>query len=154
MVLKSNPSIILLCSFLPSDYIIEEKTAVLQKREHEGFGFVLRGAKGKGCFFRSVLGRGGKAPSPGSACCSGFPRLRRAAREPLCAGVSWGVSSPSPTARQREGSFPPVTCIVRTMPFAADVHLSHALGCFSGTDAGTRSFAFVGVSTSAYSLGI
>uniref|UniRef100_A0A8B9IT36 SH3 and multiple ankyrin repeat domains 3 n=1 Tax=Amazona collaria TaxID=241587 RepID=A0A8B9IT36_9PSIT len=37
--------IILLCSFLPSDYIIEEKTAVLQKREHEGFGFVLRGAK-------------------------------------------------------------------------------------------------------------
>lgn len=64
MVLKSNPSIILLCSFLPSDYIIEEKTAVLQKREHEGFGFVLRGAKGKGCFFRSVLGLGGKAPSP------------------------------------------------------------------------------------------
>ncbi|KAK2517204.1 Shank3 [Columba guinea] len=45
MVLKSNPSVILLCSFLPSDYIIEEKTAVLQKREHEGFGFVLRGAK-------------------------------------------------------------------------------------------------------------
>uniref|UniRef100_A0A8C8SHR0 SH3 and multiple ankyrin repeat domains 3 n=1 Tax=Pelusios castaneus TaxID=367368 RepID=A0A8C8SHR0_9SAUR len=37
--------IVLLCSFLPSDYIIEEKTAVLQKREHEGFGFVLRGAK-------------------------------------------------------------------------------------------------------------
>ncbi|KAJ6651530.1 hypothetical protein lerEdw1_020865 [Lerista edwardsae] len=29
-----------------SDYIIEEKAAVLQKREHEGFGFVLRGAKG------------------------------------------------------------------------------------------------------------
>ncbi|XP_069485567.1 SH3 and multiple ankyrin repeat domains protein 3 isoform X2 [Ambystoma mexicanum] len=28
-----------------SDYIIEEKTAVLEKREHEGFGFVLRGAK-------------------------------------------------------------------------------------------------------------
>uniref|UniRef100_A0A803TKK3 PDZ domain-containing protein n=1 Tax=Anolis carolinensis TaxID=28377 RepID=A0A803TKK3_ANOCA len=27
------------------DYIIEEKAAVLQKREHEGFGFVLRGAK-------------------------------------------------------------------------------------------------------------
>uniref|UniRef100_A0A8C6M0D3 PDZ domain-containing protein n=1 Tax=Nothobranchius furzeri TaxID=105023 RepID=A0A8C6M0D3_NOTFU len=31
-----------LCS---SDYVIEEKTAVLQKRESEGFGFVLRGAK-------------------------------------------------------------------------------------------------------------
>lgn len=29
-----------------SDYVIEEKTAVLQKRESEGFGFVLRGAKG------------------------------------------------------------------------------------------------------------
>ncbi|XP_058841894.1 SH3 and multiple ankyrin repeat domains protein 3-like isoform X3 [Acipenser ruthenus] len=28
-----------------SDYIIEEKTAVLQKKENEGFGFVLRGAK-------------------------------------------------------------------------------------------------------------
>ncbi|KAJ7329391.1 hypothetical protein JRQ81_015565 [Phrynocephalus forsythii] len=28
-----------------SDYIVEEKAAVLQKREHEGFGFVLRGAK-------------------------------------------------------------------------------------------------------------
>ncbi|KAM6954631.1 SH3 and multiple ankyrin repeat domains protein 3 isoform 2-T2 [Aplochiton taeniatus] len=28
-----------------SDYMIEEKTAVLQKRESEGFGFVLRGAK-------------------------------------------------------------------------------------------------------------
>ncbi|CAL8376195.1 unnamed protein product [Arctogadus glacialis] len=28
-----------------SDYIIEEKNAVLQKKEHEGFGFVLRGAK-------------------------------------------------------------------------------------------------------------
>ncbi|TWW76432.1 SH3 and multiple ankyrin repeat domains protein 3 [Takifugu flavidus] len=28
-----------------SDYIIEEKNAVLQKKESEGFGFVLRGAK-------------------------------------------------------------------------------------------------------------
>lgn len=27
--------------------MIEEKTAVLQKRDSEGFGFVLRGAKGK-----------------------------------------------------------------------------------------------------------
>ena len=30
-----------------SDYIIEEKNAVLQKKENEGFGFVLRGAKGE-----------------------------------------------------------------------------------------------------------
>uniref|UniRef100_A0A4W4ERD5 PDZ domain-containing protein n=1 Tax=Electrophorus electricus TaxID=8005 RepID=A0A4W4ERD5_ELEEL len=30
---------------IPSDYIIEEKDAVLQKKENEGFGFVLRGAK-------------------------------------------------------------------------------------------------------------
>ncbi|MBN3273115.1 SHAN3 protein, partial [Polyodon spathula] len=43
MVLKSN--LVALFSFLPSDYIIEEKTAVLQKKENEGFGFVLRGAK-------------------------------------------------------------------------------------------------------------
>ncbi|KAI4879980.1 hypothetical protein NFI96_008093 [Prochilodus magdalenae] len=34
-----------LFSLLPSDYIIEEKDAVLQKKENEGFGFVLRGAK-------------------------------------------------------------------------------------------------------------
>lgn len=31
----------------PSDYIIKEKTAVLQKKDNEGFGFVLRGAKGE-----------------------------------------------------------------------------------------------------------
>uniref|UniRef100_A0A2K6PPP1 SH3 and multiple ankyrin repeat domains 3 n=1 Tax=Rhinopithecus roxellana TaxID=61622 RepID=A0A2K6PPP1_RHIRO len=28
-----------------SDYVIDDKVAVLQKRDHEGFGFVLRGAK-------------------------------------------------------------------------------------------------------------
>nr|XP_057930715.1 SH3 and multiple ankyrin repeat domains protein 3 isoform X7 [Doryrhamphus excisus] len=32
-------------SVLSCDYIIEEKNAVLQKKENEGFGFVLRGAK-------------------------------------------------------------------------------------------------------------
>lgn len=30
-----------------SDYVIDDKVAVLQKRDHEGFGFVLRGAKGE-----------------------------------------------------------------------------------------------------------
>lgn len=30
-----------------SDYIIKEKTVLLQKKDNEGFGFVLRGAKGK-----------------------------------------------------------------------------------------------------------
>lgn len=45
MVLESDLSI--LFSLVPSDYIIEEKNAVLQKKENEGFGFVLRGAKGK-----------------------------------------------------------------------------------------------------------
>ncbi|CAB1313687.1 unnamed protein product [Coregonus sp. 'balchen'] len=34
-----------LSSLLSSDYIIEEKNAMLQKKENEGFGFVLRGAK-------------------------------------------------------------------------------------------------------------
>lgn len=29
-----------------SDYVIDDKVAILQKRDHEGFGFVLRGAKG------------------------------------------------------------------------------------------------------------
>lgn len=32
-----------------SDYIIKEKTVLLQKKDSEGFGFVLRGAKGKKC---------------------------------------------------------------------------------------------------------
>lgn len=31
-----------------SDYVIDDKVAILQKRDHEGFGFVLRGAKGNG----------------------------------------------------------------------------------------------------------
>lgn len=31
----------------PSDYIIKEKTVLLQKKDSEGFGFVLRGAKGE-----------------------------------------------------------------------------------------------------------
>ncbi|KAF5891427.1 SH3 and multiple ankyrin repeat domains protein 1-like, partial [Clarias magur] len=30
---------------IPSDYIIKEKSVLLQKKENEGFGFVLRGAK-------------------------------------------------------------------------------------------------------------
>lgn len=34
-------------SFLCSDYIIKEKTVLLQKKDNEGFGFVLRGAKGE-----------------------------------------------------------------------------------------------------------
>lgn len=45
MVLDSY--LLSLCSLLHSDYIIEEKNAVLQKKESEGFGFVLRGAKGE-----------------------------------------------------------------------------------------------------------
>lgn len=32
---------------LASDYIIKEKTVLLQKKDSEGFGFVLRGAKGE-----------------------------------------------------------------------------------------------------------
>lgn len=32
-----------------SDYIIKEKTVLLQKKDSEGFGFVLRGAKGEKC---------------------------------------------------------------------------------------------------------
>lgn len=62
--------------------------------------------------------------------------------------------SSSLTVRQCECSSSLVTCIVQKMPFMANVHLSHVLGCFSGTDAGIRSFAFVGVFTSAYLLGV
>lgn len=36
-----------LCPLPPSDYIIKEKTVLLQKKDSEGFGFVLRGAKGE-----------------------------------------------------------------------------------------------------------
>lgn len=70
MVLTAPSSFIFLCSFLPSDYIIEEKAAVLQKREHEGFGFVLRGAKGKG----QLLAAGQR--SRGAAGKGHGPRLR------------------------------------------------------------------------------
>lgn len=42
----SSPHSTLLSSV--SDYVIDDKVAILQKRDHEGFGFVLRGAKGKG----------------------------------------------------------------------------------------------------------
>jgi len=45
MMLESDLTVLL--SLMSSDYIIEEKNAVLQKKENEGFGFVLRGAKGK-----------------------------------------------------------------------------------------------------------
>lgn len=42
-----------------SDYVIEEKTATLQKRDSEGFGFVLRGAKGNvnlnGCYLYEAV---------------------------------------------------------------------------------------------------
>uniref|UniRef100_A0A673H346 PDZ domain-containing protein n=1 Tax=Sinocyclocheilus rhinocerous TaxID=307959 RepID=A0A673H346_9TELE len=34
-------------NFLHSDCVINEKTVVLQKKDNEGFGFVLRGAKGR-----------------------------------------------------------------------------------------------------------
>ena len=36
-----------LCPLSASDYIIKEKSVLLQKKDSEGFGFVLRGAKGK-----------------------------------------------------------------------------------------------------------
>lgn len=35
------------CVLSASDYIIKEKTVLLQKKDSEGFGFVLRGAKGE-----------------------------------------------------------------------------------------------------------
>lgn len=38
---RSDPLLLL------SDYIIKEKTVLLQKKDSEGFGFVLRGAKGE-----------------------------------------------------------------------------------------------------------
>lgn len=40
-------------NFLRSDCAIDEKTVVLHKKENEGFGFVLRGAKGKAEFLPS-----------------------------------------------------------------------------------------------------
>lgn len=47
----SFQEVTLLCSSAPllllSDYIIKEKTVLLQKKDSEGFGFVLRGAKGE-----------------------------------------------------------------------------------------------------------
>lgn len=56
---------------LASDYIIKEKTVLLQKKDSEGFGFVLRGAKGE-CRPGRRWGKGsliqgdgqGKGPQP------------------------------------------------------------------------------------------
>lgn len=47
MMMMLDSYLLSLCSLLHSDYVIEEKNAVLQKKESEGFGFVLRGAKGE-----------------------------------------------------------------------------------------------------------
>lgn len=47
MMMTLDSYLLSLCSLLHSDYVIEEKNAVLQKKESEGFGFVLRGAKGE-----------------------------------------------------------------------------------------------------------
>lgn len=123
MVLKSNPSIILLCSFLPSDYIIEEKTAVLQKREHEGFGFVLRGAKGKGCFFHLVLGLGGEAPwlcrslVPGALLLLAVLALHAASPGALVQqGLFWGSLLPCLMPRPWRGSACPRTSCRSRIP--------------------------------------
>lgn len=47
--MSPSPPPIPSCCLLPpaSDYIIKEKTVLLQKKDSEGFGFVLRGAKGE-----------------------------------------------------------------------------------------------------------
>ena len=55
-----------------SDYVIDDKVAVLQKRDHEGFGFVLRGAKGNdegGVPLVRVSLELGPCPSPLLASC-------------------------------------------------------------------------------------
>lgn len=57
---------------LYSDCIIEDKTVVLQKKDNEGFGFVLRGAKGKraGSLRMCVCAPGWRpspAPEPGAS---------------------------------------------------------------------------------------
>lgn len=44
---SNHHALCLLCLLSDSDYIIKEKTVLLQKKDSEGFGFVLRGAKGK-----------------------------------------------------------------------------------------------------------
>lgn len=57
-----------------SDYVIDDKVAVLQKRDHEGFGFVLRGAKGNGAGYPAVKGCAPLGVSSVSCLCS-FPLL-------------------------------------------------------------------------------
>lgn len=47
--MSSLSLISVLCLLSASDYIIKEKTVLLQKKDSEGFGFVLRGAKGNTC---------------------------------------------------------------------------------------------------------
>lgn len=63
---QASPYPFLLSSI--SDYVIDDKVAVLQKRDHEGFGFVLRGAKGNGWGRREYVGLGVRLA--GTADCS------------------------------------------------------------------------------------
>lgn len=53
-----------------SDYVIDDKVAVLQKRDHEGFGFVLRGAKGNGAGYPAGKGCAPLGVSSVSCLCS------------------------------------------------------------------------------------
>lgn len=87
-----------------SDYVIDDKVAVLQKRDHEGFGFVLRGAKGEegrgggGCRPPGVLrlawsvarpGRPGaplRAPLPRLCSWLGVSAREAVVSPPRCAG--------------------------------------------------------------------
>lgn len=75
LCLGGAPTLYLMSPLLPhpfllppaSDYIIKEKTVLLQKKDSEGFGFVLRGAKGE-CW----PGRGRESLSdPRSRACIG-----------------------------------------------------------------------------------
>lgn len=57
-------------NFLRSDCAIDEKTVVLHKKENEGFGFVLRGAKGKPEFLPSSPSSSPSSTSSISQICS------------------------------------------------------------------------------------
>ena len=82
-------------SCLPaSDYIIKEKTVLLQKKDSEGFGFVLRGAKGE-CQTGRGWEKGSVTPEAGLEMGAGKGKGPQPAHHPTpgCWSLSCGEAS-------------------------------------------------------------
>lgn len=93
-----------------SDYIIKEKTVLLQKKDSEGFGFVLRGAKGEcrpgGAGGWPGGGVGGEGPQPAHTPNPRVPvpQPRRSLRDLGLSPIPCSASPPPPLPSDPAGS--------------------------------------------------